>query len=1222
MNSSIMANVKKAFTGEVKDLVDPYVQVSFAGLTGKTSVRKHSYAPVWNEQIVFTEMFPPLCQRIKVQLRDNDPVNNTVIGTHFIDLKTISNDGEKGFLPTFGPTFIHLYGSTRDYTLIDEHSNLNTGLGEGVSYRARLLVAIRTEITDNIDITPSQVDVEPTYPITETSYGKTEEFFLFSTILDASMIDKKLGDKPIFFELSIGNAGNTLDGHNETTQEPSDSDSDDNLEVVTSESISWQSTTSPIKPMTHDRTYYFLPYWDDKPCMHVRSLWPDYRRRMYNSNIINKIVEKLEEGLAEVQGLVEGEEGAAERQLRSVLEELSVGCARYSSITRGAGSGPGIGKTKLDKERMKLCQRDIEQIANRASLNNELNQLRKDNEFLNSRIIQLNKIAESVNSRFNNQVNDFKGLENTLKQQIVELKQQLSNLKGKSLDGQDGSVTAQGNDFTLCSTLLANGWIQDDLISLYFDLLLQSSIMKDAYFMKPCIGQAIKCAENVDVLLEHEIFNKSYVFIPINDSKAEMEVSGSHWSLMLYTKSENTFYYFDSMNNYNLGHARDVFTRLKSRMCSTGPSCFTEVSCPQQRNGSDCGVYVLLFVDRLIGMLLTRKDLVGFDFKECFGSSEINELDIIQKRSIMTYLIYKLQYKKLGEGIAKKLILCGKSDIKTDLPKINTYETHANVERQENKPNEEHVKILEEELNKSKNENENRQSVVEILHSDKKQLQDKINKAESVGQHCLKCSLPLVNKTAEHSPNQNKGRVKTRDQTVHVNKATKKSKSNLIILADSHGRDLGRLIEQKTTLNVCSFVKPGAKFSQVTKEVKDLTAELEPSDYLLVLAGTNNIQTTGIDTLMNDITKLVNDFQHINLILSTIPMRHDLPQLDLKISIINSKIEQLAENFPNLQLLPLHLLPRHVFTAHGLHFNMKGKARIADMVSKLKQMKGTSHNVPRQPKSQTHPFSIPSCKITVLETDINQLMDHFQNDQSVGFAHSISADFENTEKHMSAGIAVVFRKRFGRPKTSDLVNKHLAYQKVINDPSVYSLITKDKYSGKPTKQEYDAAFLKLQEDLERSQNTGVDLIQVSHFAKNIVEFQQVTGATVCIVSYEQPTAQRQLWRGLTHNEFVRTLRKQLAEHQAQKQQLDISPSSQSPLSGEVVVLSDVGLSVDTFASCLSLTDTPTLSQNISLTDSPTSSQNTFLTKTPTKLQNVSPTNTSSTNVTGNSVDLN
>lgn len=61
----------------------------------------------------------------------------------------------------------------------------------------------------------------------------------------------------------------------------------------------------------------------------------------------------------EVQARVDGEEGAAERQLRSVLEELSAGCARYISVTKGAGSGPGIGKTKLDKERMKLCQRDV-----------------------------------------------------------------------------------------------------------------------------------------------------------------------------------------------------------------------------------------------------------------------------------------------------------------------------------------------------------------------------------------------------------------------------------------------------------------------------------------------------------------------------------------------------------------------------------------------------------------------------------------------------------------------------------------------------------------------------------------------------------------------------------------------------------------------------------------------------------------------------------------------
>lgn len=63
---------------------------------GKTSVQKSSYEPVWNEQIVFAEMFPPLCKRIKVQIRDSDKVNDVAIGTHFIDLRKISNEGDKG----------------------------------------------------------------------------------------------------------------------------------------------------------------------------------------------------------------------------------------------------------------------------------------------------------------------------------------------------------------------------------------------------------------------------------------------------------------------------------------------------------------------------------------------------------------------------------------------------------------------------------------------------------------------------------------------------------------------------------------------------------------------------------------------------------------------------------------------------------------------------------------------------------------------------------------------------------------------------------------------------------------------------------------------------------------------------------------------------------------------------------------------------------------------
>lgn len=53
----------------------------------------------------------------------------------------------------------------------------------------------------------------------------------------------------------------------------------------------WQSTTFPLKAVSSDKYYYYLPYWDTKQCMHVRSIWPDHRRRMYNSNLISCIID-------------------------------------------------------------------------------------------------------------------------------------------------------------------------------------------------------------------------------------------------------------------------------------------------------------------------------------------------------------------------------------------------------------------------------------------------------------------------------------------------------------------------------------------------------------------------------------------------------------------------------------------------------------------------------------------------------------------------------------------------------------------------------------------------------------------------------------------------------------------------------------------------------------------------------------------------------------------
>lgn len=72
-----------------------------------------------------------------------------------------------GFLPTFGPGWVNLYGSTRNYNLLDEHTHLNDGLGEGVSFRGRLLISVKTDIIDSADGGPNKVEVEPTLPVPE-----------------------------------------------------------------------------------------------------------------------------------------------------------------------------------------------------------------------------------------------------------------------------------------------------------------------------------------------------------------------------------------------------------------------------------------------------------------------------------------------------------------------------------------------------------------------------------------------------------------------------------------------------------------------------------------------------------------------------------------------------------------------------------------------------------------------------------------------------------------------------------------------------------------------------------------------------------------------------------------------------------------------------------------------------------------------------------------------
>ncbi len=49
---------------------------------------------------------------------------------------------------------------------------MNEGMGEGVSYRARVLVAMKTELLDPGDTGPAMVDTETTAPVSEVTHNQ------------------------------------------------------------------------------------------------------------------------------------------------------------------------------------------------------------------------------------------------------------------------------------------------------------------------------------------------------------------------------------------------------------------------------------------------------------------------------------------------------------------------------------------------------------------------------------------------------------------------------------------------------------------------------------------------------------------------------------------------------------------------------------------------------------------------------------------------------------------------------------------------------------------------------------------------------------------------------------------------------------------------------------------------------------------------------------------
>nr|XP_019952111.1 PREDICTED: fer-1-like protein 4 [Paralichthys olivaceus] len=445
MDSGLMAKMSKVTDRTV--FIDPYVQVTFAGQQGETSVGSATSFPVWNEEINFIEQFPPLAQRIRVQVLDDAKMGDIALATHFLDLQQISDPTRNGFNPTYGPSWVNLYGSPQNSTLGDVHQALNQGLGEGIFYRGRILLALSVEVyaspvAGSADTGPVSkvkgtlgklglkrkrsskkkekneasmaasgflsesgdagvevpesvtVETEEVHPLPEGFLGEKEDFLLFASLFEVTMMDPSVGTRPLTFELSIGNYGKAVgvgrskknqsreelrrsreelrrsrEDLSEEAQSLLESEDELDKEEILNLEPENRSLSTPMRPQAteYDRSFQCLPLqpssMKQKPCLFVWSQFEDHSFRLYQANWLNKMADRLEIGLDDVERLLRRPRSNAKERLVEVLLELLVCCKQYNIFAdRKSQSRPN----NLDRCRKEFIKKNLVLLARQA----------------------------------------------------------------------------------------------------------------------------------------------------------------------------------------------------------------------------------------------------------------------------------------------------------------------------------------------------------------------------------------------------------------------------------------------------------------------------------------------------------------------------------------------------------------------------------------------------------------------------------------------------------------------------------------------------------------------------------------------------------------------------------------------------------------------------------------------------------------------------------------
>lgn len=188
--------------------------------------------------------------------------------------------------------------------LPDEYEELNSGKGEGVAFRGRAMVELKTIDGELPDVPVEDIGAGDVLKV--QTFMRKRRYKLHAAFFNATMVSAI--DAPVEFEVSIGNYGNKLDEY----MAPS------------------ASSTQPTNAVFDGSHYYFLPWGGTKPCVVVDAQWEDIAWRLEALNLFDGIFAALESNIDQVKVGLKAKLPTAElsQLLLSALHQLVDDCSK------------------------------------------------------------------------------------------------------------------------------------------------------------------------------------------------------------------------------------------------------------------------------------------------------------------------------------------------------------------------------------------------------------------------------------------------------------------------------------------------------------------------------------------------------------------------------------------------------------------------------------------------------------------------------------------------------------------------------------------------------------------------------------------------------------------------------------------------------------------------------------------------------------------------------